>query len=118
MAQVALNWSIQHEVIPLVGFRSAKQARDSVGCLGWSLSKSDVEALDRVALPTSTLDSKRDSFVCVVQYLHILTVFSYLLLLLAGSKWRRMFFVSLFGIVMTVCRTLDTLGFGSVVRLD
>jgi len=89
MAQIALNWSIQHGVIPLVGCRSVKQAQDSVGCLGWSLSKFDVEALDRVALPTSTLD---------------------------GPTWRRMMFVALFGIVMVVCRTLDLLGFGNVLQ--
>jgi len=58
MAQVALNWCIQHNVIPLVGCRSIKQARDSVGCLGWSLSKTDVERLDQVALDRSTLESK------------------------------------------------------------
>lgn len=58
MAQVALNWCIQHKVIPLVGCRSTSQARDSVGCLGWSLSEEDVKRLDAVALDRSTLDSK------------------------------------------------------------
>jgi pyridoxine 4-dehydrogenase len=57
MAQVALNWCIQHGVIPLVGCRSPGQARDSVGCLGWDLAPSDVERLDRVALDRSTLES-------------------------------------------------------------
>lgn len=58
MAQVALNWCIQHNVIPLVGCRKPSQARDSIGCLGWSLSKDDVERLDQVALDKSTLESK------------------------------------------------------------
>jgi len=58
MAQVALNWCIQHNVIPLVGCRSTSQAQDSVGCLGWKLSKEDVEKLDQVALSKSTLESK------------------------------------------------------------
>jgi pyridoxine 4-dehydrogenase len=58
MAQVALNWCIQHKVIPLVGCRTTQQAQDSMGCLGWSLSKVDVEQLDRVALDKSTLESK------------------------------------------------------------
>lgn len=58
MAQVSLNWCIQHSVIPLVGCRSPSQARDSVGCLGWSLSQQDVEKLDHVALDRSTLDSE------------------------------------------------------------
>jgi pyridoxine 4-dehydrogenase len=57
MAQIALNWCIQHDVIPLVGCRSSAQAKDSVGCLGWSLRKDDVEALDQVALDRSTLES-------------------------------------------------------------
>jgi diketogulonate reductase-like aldo/keto reductase len=57
MAQVALNWCIQHDVIPLVGCRAPSQARDSIGCLGWSLSKEDVQALDRMALAKSTLES-------------------------------------------------------------
>jgi len=58
MAQVSLNWCIQHNVIPLVGCRSPSQARDSVGCLGWNLAEEDVEKLDRVALAKSTLESK------------------------------------------------------------
>mmetsp|Transcript_20034 Transcript_20034/g.49696 ORF Transcript_20034/g.49696 Transcript_20034/m.49696 type:complete len:157 (+) Transcript_20034:693-1163(+) len=90
MAQVALNWCIQHDVIPLVGCRTPQQARDSVGCLGWSLSIEDVKKLDEVALDKSTLDS---------------------------PFWRRMFFVSLFAIVMVTCRFLDFLGFGSVVPI-
>lgn len=57
MAQVALNWCIQHDVIPLVGCRSPRQAADTVGCLGWKLSESDVDRLDRVALDRSTLAS-------------------------------------------------------------
>ncbi len=58
MGQVALNWCIQHNVIPLVGCRSVEQARDSVGCLGWSLEEKDVRDLDQVALGKSTLESK------------------------------------------------------------
>lgn len=57
MAQIALNWCICHETIPLVGCRSASQAKDSVGCLGWHLSKDDVLKLDTVACDHSTLES-------------------------------------------------------------
>lgn len=64
MAQVALNWCIQHSVIPLVGCRTPSQARDSIGCLGWSLSKDDVERLDQAALDKSTLESKYRSICC------------------------------------------------------
>jgi aryl-alcohol dehydrogenase-like predicted oxidoreductase len=58
MAQVSLNWCIRHEVVPLVGCRSPQQARDSMGCLGWSLSTEDVQELDKLALDRSTLESK------------------------------------------------------------
>lgn len=85
MAQVALNWCIQHNVVPLVGCRSTQQAKDSIGCLGWSLQEEDVKALDEVALDKSTLDS---------------------------PPWRRAIFVTLFSIVNVVCQTLDRLGFG------
>ena len=85
MAQISLNWCIQHGVVPLVGCRSTRQAKDSVGCLGWSLKEEDVKALDAVALDKSTLDS---------------------------PPWRRALFVTLFGIVHVVCRALDSLGFG------
>jgi aryl-alcohol dehydrogenase-like predicted oxidoreductase len=90
MAQVALNWCIQHKVVPLVGCRSPAQARDSVGCLGWALAEEDVARLDKLALGRSTLES---------------------------PPWRRAIFVTLFGIINFVCRTLDLLGFGSVVAI-
>jgi hypothetical protein len=118
MAQVALNWCIQHNVIPLVGCRSPSQARDSVGCLGWSLSKQDVKKLDQVALDKSTLESK--SILGVRKKSLSACIFTYIIFFLSlftGPPWRRMIFVTLFGIVMVVCRTLDSLGFGSVVPM-
>jgi len=87
MAQVALNWCIQHQVVPLVGCRSTQQAKDSLGCLGWKLSSDDVERLDAVALDRSTLQS---------------------------PPWRRAIFVTLFGIVNLICKTMDYWGCGSV----
>jgi len=77
MAQVALNWCICKETMPLVGCRSEKQARDTLGCLGWRLSSSQVERLDKVALSRSTLD---------------------------GSSRRRGLFVTLAGILLLVYR--------------
>jgi pyridoxine 4-dehydrogenase len=88
MAQVSLNWCMQHNVVPLVGCRSVRQARDSMGSLGWALYPQDVLILDHVALDKSTLES---------------------------PVWRRSIFVTLFGIVNIVCRFMDQLGFG---RLD
>lgn len=87
MAQISLNWCIQHQVLPLVGCRSPVQACDSLGCLGWQLSKDDVVLLDQAALNRSTLESPR---------------------------WRRMLFVALFSCVMVFCRMLDRVGFGFV----
>lgn len=87
MAQVAINWCICHGVVPLVGCRSQKQAKDSMGAFGWGLKPEHVQELDQLALGRSTLDS---------------------------PGWRRMIFVSLFGIVMTVCQMCDALGFGMV----
>lgn len=87
MAQIAINWCMCHGVVPLVGCRSQKQAKDSIGALGWNLKEEDVLELDKVALAKSTLDS---------------------------PKWRRMIFVTLFGIVKAVCQLCDTLGYGMV----
>ncbi|CAB9504954.1 Uncharacterized oxidoreductase At1g06690, chloroplastic [Seminavis robusta] len=87
MAQVAINWCICHGVVPLVGCRSQKQAQDSIGALGWRLTDAHIRELDQLALGRSTLDS---------------------------PGWRRMIFVTLFGIVMTVCQMCDAFGFGMV----
>eukprot|EP00545_Synedropsis_sp_CCMP1620_P012091 CAMPEP_0119009042 /NCGR_PEP_ID=MMETSP1176-20130426/4107_1 /TAXON_ID=265551 /ORGANISM="Synedropsis recta cf, Strain CCMP1620" /LENGTH=346 /DNA_ID=CAMNT_0006961485 /DNA_START=66 /DNA_END=1106 /DNA_ORIENTATION=- len=87
MAQIALNWCICHDVVPLVGCRSVKQAKDSLGCIGWQLELNDLEKLNDLALSKSTLQS---------------------------PGWRRSIFVTLFGIVMIVCRTLDWMGYGIV----
>ncbi len=49
-AQVALNWLIQQEgVIPIPGAKSAQQAKDNAGALGWSLSETEVADLERVS---------------------------------------------------------------------
>jgi len=87
MAQIALNWCICHEIIPLVGCRSLNQAKDSLGCLGWKLDTDDVKRLDRLALSKSTLES---------------------------PSWRRSIFVTLFGLLMLSCRFLDYIGLGMV----
>ena len=88
MAQICLNWSICHDILPLVGCRSPKQALDSVQAIsGWKLTDSEVMSLDDVALDRSTFRS---------------------------SKRKRMLFVTLFGVIMVVCRTLDMIGYGMV----
>ena len=50
-AQVALNWLIaQGGVIPIPGAKTAEQARQNAGALGWRLSEAEVAQLDRVSL--------------------------------------------------------------------
>jgi len=85
MAQVALNWCRAHNTIPLVGCRSKLQAVDILSSLDWELESQDIEELDALALSKCTLDSPR---------------------------WRRKVFVVLAGVIMTLCRWMDTLGYG------
>jgi len=83
MAQVAINWVICHDCIPLVGCRSVSQAKDTLGSVGWKLSDDQVKRLDDAALSHSTLD---------------------------GKRWKRVFFANLFGVVMMCCRFLRWCG--------
>ncbi len=48
-AQVALNWVISKGAIPIPGAKNARQARDNLGALGWSLSNDEVSALDEAS---------------------------------------------------------------------
>lgn len=48
-AQVALNWLIaQGNVIPIPGAKNADQARQNAGALGWTMTKAEIEQIDRV----------------------------------------------------------------------
>ncbi len=48
-AQVALNWLIaQGDVIPIPGAKTAAQATQNAGALGWSLDSSEIEQLNQV----------------------------------------------------------------------
>ncbi len=49
VAQVALNWNISKGLLVVVGMRTIAQAEDNLGAMGWSLTKSEVEALDMAA---------------------------------------------------------------------
>jgi aryl-alcohol dehydrogenase-like predicted oxidoreductase len=46
-AQVALNWLICHGAVPIPGAKSAEQARQNAGALGWRITPDEVERLDR-----------------------------------------------------------------------
>jgi len=48
-AQVALNWLICHGAVPIPGAKSAEQARQNAGALGWRLDADEVAHLDRIA---------------------------------------------------------------------
>lgn len=51
-AQVALNWLIsQGGVIPIPGAKTAKQARENAGALGWNLSQDEVNQLELMTRP-------------------------------------------------------------------
>lgn len=48
-SQVALRWLIQKGSLPIPGAKTAQQATDNAGALGWSLTDADMAALDRVS---------------------------------------------------------------------
>ena len=50
-AQVALNWLMCQGAVPIPGIKSAGQAQDNVGALGWKLTETEVAALDRASQP-------------------------------------------------------------------
>ncbi|NET07110.1 MAG: aldo/keto reductase [Symploca sp. SIO2B6] len=51
-AQVALNWLItQGGIIPIPGAKTAQQATQNAGALGWSLSAEDIAQLEQVTRP-------------------------------------------------------------------
>ena len=50
--QVALNWLIaQNGVIPIPGAKTAKQAAENAGALGWTLSQDEVNQLELMTRP-------------------------------------------------------------------
>lgn len=51
-AQVALNWLIaQGNVVPIPGAKTAQQAKQNAGALGWSLNQEDVAQLEQASRP-------------------------------------------------------------------
>jgi len=49
-SQLALNWIMAKGAVPIPGAKSAAQATENAGALGWHLEPDDVAALDAVAL--------------------------------------------------------------------
>lgn len=48
-AQVCLNWIVCQGVVPIPGARSAEQAIDNLGALGWRLSTAEIERLNHAS---------------------------------------------------------------------
>lgn len=49
LAQIALNWCIAKDTIPIPGAKTLAQLEENLGALGWSLDAAEVDALDRAA---------------------------------------------------------------------
>lgn len=48
-SQLALNWIICKGALPIPGVKTAEQATQNVGALGWRLSEAEVQALDEAS---------------------------------------------------------------------
>ena len=46
---VALHWLIAKGAVPLPAVKKKEHADDILGCIGWALTKEEVEELDKVA---------------------------------------------------------------------
>jgi pyridoxine 4-dehydrogenase len=49
-SQVAINWALCKETVPIPGCRTVSQATGNLGALGWKLKPDALEELDRAAL--------------------------------------------------------------------
>jgi pyridoxine 4-dehydrogenase len=54
-SQVALNWCISKDTIPIPGAKNIEQAQENLGALGWQLEENEIAELDKIA---ATLDQK------------------------------------------------------------
>jgi pyridoxine 4-dehydrogenase len=46
IGQVALNWTIAKGALPIPGAKNARQTKENIGALGWSLTDDEVTGLD------------------------------------------------------------------------
>ncbi|HZD56583.1 MAG TPA: aldo/keto reductase [Anaerolineales bacterium] len=53
-AQVALNWAICKGTVPIPGAKTAHQAQENIGALGWRLSEEEMERLDSASQEMGT----------------------------------------------------------------
>jgi pyridoxine 4-dehydrogenase len=54
-SQVALNWCISKDTIPIPGAKNIAQAQENLGALGWQLEENEIAELDKIA---ASLDKK------------------------------------------------------------
>ena len=47
--QVALNWCIAQDSLPIPGANSLRSVKDNIECLSWSLSRAEAAELSAVA---------------------------------------------------------------------
>jgi pyridoxine 4-dehydrogenase len=45
-AQIALNWVMRKDAVPIPGAKNARQAQENIGALGWRLNESEIAALE------------------------------------------------------------------------
>jgi aryl-alcohol dehydrogenase-like predicted oxidoreductase len=51
--QVALNWAIQKDTLPIPGAKNTNQMSQNLGALGWKLTPDEMEILDEVSMSVS-----------------------------------------------------------------
>ena len=49
-SQVALNWLIKRDTLPIPGVKSARQAADNAAAMNWNLTESEFDALNRATI--------------------------------------------------------------------
>ncbi|HAC64128.1 MAG TPA: aldo/keto reductase [Cyanothece sp. UBA12306] len=49
MSQVAINWCICKQTIPIPGAKNVKQMQDNIGAMGWQLDDGEIIELDRIS---------------------------------------------------------------------
>jgi glucose-6-phosphate 1-epimerase len=54
VSAVALNYSINKGVIPLVGVRDAEQVEDDMQALGWRLTEDEIHRIEEVSFEGNT----------------------------------------------------------------
>lgn len=54
LSQVAINWTLCKNVLPIVGAKNKSQVEEAVGSLGWHLTADEIELLDHLSAEAPT----------------------------------------------------------------